>query len=230
MPTAGLLFAKTSPKHPDLTEEVFNKWYSTEHIQDVVDAGLADLAIRYKNLDPKAKYQYLAVYRIPDVSKLSDEKFMATIKKDSKLLPGKEPGKNGEWPDVLDAEIPGYEILQSFEGPNDQKTRAKGIVTVAMEPAEGTDDDFDDWYRKQHLDMISMCRGYHRSTRYKKLDGSKPRYLAIHEYETTDFPGDQLKVVVGTEWSKKVIKNSPIFDRNMWEYITEYRKGGQEKL
>lgn len=78
--------------------------------------------------------------------------------------------------------------------------------------------------------MISMCRGYNRSTRYKKLDGSEPRYLAIHEYATTDFPGDQLKVVVGTEWSQKVIKGAKAFVRDQWEYITEYRTGGTEKL
>lgn len=150
MPQAGLLIALTNPKHPDLTEDTFNKWYSTQHIQDVVDAGLADIALRYKNLNPKAKWQYLAIYRIPDTSKLSDEKFMGSIRKDSDLLPGTEPGsKGGTWMDTVETDLPAYEPIQSFEGPNEQKTRAKGIVTVGMEPAEGTDDDFDDWYRKQ---------------------------------------------------------------------------------
>ena len=148
MPTAGITIAKTTPKHPDLTEETFNEWYTNEHIQHVVDSGLADLAIRYKNLNPKAKYQYLAIYRVPDVAKLADEKLRGSIKTDSELLPGKEPGsKGGTWMDTTEHELLAYETIQSFEGPNEQKGRGKGIVTVAMEPID--DDDFDDWYRKQ---------------------------------------------------------------------------------
>lgn len=54
MATPGLLLVQSKPKHLELTEEVFNKWYSAVHIQDVVDGGLVDLAIRYKNIDPKA--------------------------------------------------------------------------------------------------------------------------------------------------------------------------------
>lgn len=213
----------------------------------MVDSGLSDLAVRYKNINPDAKWKYIALYRVPDLSKLQDEKLMASIPKCSDSLPGKEPGtKGGDWPDVLENEIVAMETIQSFEGPNEVKQRGKGIVTVGMEPEQGSDQDFDDWYRKQvgggtrcksgstntfqHLDMISMCRGYNRSTRYKKLDGSEPRYFAIHEYATTDFPGDQLKIVVGTEWSQKVIKGAKAFVRDQWEYISEYRTGGTEKL
>lgn len=31
--------------------------------------------------------------------------------------------------------------------------------------------DLDDWYRNQHLDMLSMVRGYVRSTRYRLVRG-----------------------------------------------------------
>jgi hypothetical protein len=148
MPTAGLAVAKTNIKHPELTDETFNEWYTNEHIHHVVDSGLSDLAIRYKNLNPKAKYQYLAVYRVPDVAKFADEKLRASIKTDSQLLPGKEPGtKGGTWMDVTEHDILAYETIQSFEAPNGQEGRGKGIVTVEVEP--GDDDDLDDWYRKQ---------------------------------------------------------------------------------
>lgn len=118
--------------------------------QHVVDSGLADLAVRYKNLNPDAKWKYLALYRVPDLSKMQDQKLMDSIPKNSDSLPGKEPGsKGGNWPDVLENDIAPLEILQSFEGPNEVKERGKGIVTVFMEPQQGSDDDFDDWYRKQ---------------------------------------------------------------------------------
>lgn len=90
-----------------------------------------------------------------------------------------------------------------------------------MEPAEGEEADFDEWYRKQHLDMLSMCRGYRRTTRYKRLDGATPRFLALHEYACapSEVPTDQIKQVTGTEWSKKIISEAKAFDRDVFELI-----------
>jgi len=233
-PTPGLLLVRSKPTHPELSEETYNKWYSTQHIQDVVDGGLADLALRYKNVDPKAEYPYLALYRVPDLAFLQDEKKMGQIPSTSDLLPGKEKGsKGGDWKDVIEAEIRPYAVIQKFEGQNEKPARGPVIVMVGMEPKEGTDDEFDEWYRKQHLDMLSMVDGYHRSTRYKLAPGSDPKlpsYLALHEYESKDMNGAQLKLVVGSEWSKKIIAEAKQFDRSMWEFITEYQKGGDSKL
>jgi hypothetical protein len=84
--------------------------------------------------------------------------------------------------------------------------------------------------------MLSMCRGYRRCTRWilapgtENVEGSEdtlPRYLACHEYDTTDLPKDQLKIVVGTEWSKNVIGNAKNFEGEIWEAISGgcYGKG-----
>lgn len=78
--------------------------------------------------------------------------------------------------------------------------------------------------------MFSMCRGYERSTRYTKLDGSAPRFQNIHEYATTDFPNDQIKIVAGTEWAKQVASAAQKFELDRWEYISEYQTGGSPEL
>ena len=83
--------------------------------------------------------------------------------------------------------------------------------------------------RCKHLDMVSMCRGYRRSTRYKAADNSKPRYLTIHEFDTTEMPWDQLKMTSQTEWSKKVIGGVQTMESNVWELIIERGKT-MEKL
>lgn len=75
----------------------------------------------------------------------------------------------------------------------------------------------------QHLDMLSMCTGYRRSTRYRAIDpiGQHPSYLALHEYacKAEELPVEQTKLVVGTEWSKKVIGEAKAFDRDVWGLI-----------
>lgn len=75
--------------------------------------------------------------------------------------------------------------------------------------------------------MLSMCRGYRRSTRYRFPAGTeagRPRYLALHEYDTMDLPTDQIKMVVSTEWSKRVIGAAKAFDRDVWKLIKEKGK------
>jgi len=79
--------------------------------------------------------------------------------------------------------------------------------------------------------MLSMCTGYRRSTRYKAVpnpsetpEQQTPRYMALHEYDTTNFPGDQIKKVVATEWSKRVIQGAQKFERDTWEFIASAGK------
>jgi hypothetical protein len=240
-PTPGLLWVTSRPTHPELTEKVFNDWYSNEHIQDLVKVGLADLVVRYKNANATAKWPYLAIYRLPDAAKLRDQKVMGSIAATSQLLPGKEKGsKGGAYKDVMAMDSLAYSRIQTFEGQIAKTGRGKALVTSAMEPANGTDADFDQWYRKQHLDMLryvwsfcgsqktdqgSMLGGYRRSTRFQKLDGSTPKYLAIHEFDTTSVPSE-IRIVMGTEWAKKVVSAARYAGRDTWEYISETGKGG----
>jgi len=111
MPTAGLACAFTSPKAP-LSEQDYNEWYSEYHIQDVVHAGLATLAVRYKNKNPNAAWPYLAVYHLPDIAKLRDQEFMASIPHTHALLPDGKP-----WPEALNHDIRSFTVIQEFEGP-----------------------------------------------------------------------------------------------------------------
>jgi hypothetical protein len=152
---AGLLMVKSRPNHPDLTDAAFNDWYTNEHIGDMAKSGLTDLVVRYKNVNASAAWPYLAVYRLPDVSKLQDPKVMGSVPATSQKLPGKVKGsKGGAYTDVVKMEPSPYIRTQTFEGQAKKAGRGKGLITVAMEPANGTEADFDDWYRRQHLDML----------------------------------------------------------------------------
>jgi len=222
MPTPGLLYALSKIKDPSLSEDNYNDWYSNHHIHHVVDAGLADLAIRYKNTNPNAKWPYLAIYRMPDVAKMQDEKVMGAIASKHDLIP------NGQtWMEALEADIRPFVLLQKFEGQVPKEgPRGKALRTVLVEPAEGGDEEFDEWYRKQHLDMLSMVNGFRRSTRYKLVLEAEalghPRYIACHEYDTANFPVEQVKLVTGTEWSKKILGGAKKFEGDIWEEIAAY--------
>lgn len=80
--------------------------------------------------------------------------------------------------------------------------------------------------------MLSMVPGYRRSTRYVLAPESAAlghcRYLACHEYDTKDFPVDVVKLVTGTEWSKKILGQAKRFEGDLWEEIGVAGRGGEK--
>ncbi len=81
------------------------------------------------------------------------------------------------------------------------------LLAVSMTPAEGTDEDFDKWYREEHLADLAKCSGYVRSRRFKTVrphsDLEAPDYAAFHEFVGEALPMEELKKTTETEWSKK---------------------------
>lgn len=221
----GLLFVASRIKDTTKTsDEQFNRMYDEEHLPDVLNYKhkVSDLALRYRNTNAESERPYLALYPLEDVGFFASgtlEKFTEDTHR-SRTFGGE---------DILNFvhfEPRPYEKIQTFTGyagtdGSDGKGRARTLTCVAMEPAEGEDEDFDEWYRKQHLDILSMCRGYRRTTRYKRIDGVKPRYLALHEWSfaPADMPVEQIKQVASTEWSKKVVGSATVFERDVFELI-----------
>jgi hypothetical protein len=168
--TSGILFLQSNPTHPELTDADFNDWYTNEHIPQIVKAGLADLGLRYKNMNSSAKWRYLALYRLPDASKLGELVAMKNVPATSDKLPGKVKGsKGGAYKDVMAMDGTAYARIQTFEGQIKRTGRGKGLTTASVQPANGTDAEFDDFYRRQHLDMLR----YARQRRYIFVSGWK---------------------------------------------------------
>lgn len=83
--------------------------------------------------------------------------------------------------------------------------RSYRIVTV-LNPKEGMDDKFNDWYSNAHmpqaLNVPGMVSGQRFRLSKQQREGSKPQwqYLAYYEVETDDLQGviDELKRREGT--------------------------------
>lgn len=221
MPTPGLLFATTRVINPKTSDEKYNRFYNEEHLPDVLGRDITKLALRYKNTNHGSGRPYLALYALEDVALFQSPSLtnLGEELKYSRTFDGEEVSKH------MESDVRPYEKIQTFEGYGHAETsgteRGQTVVCVVMEPGQGAEADFDDWYRKQHLDMLAMCRGYRRTTRYKRIDGQKPRYLALHEYACapTELPADQIKQVTQTEWSKKIIGEAQAFDRDIFTLI-----------
>ena len=238
MSKPGLLFVASRISDPSKTTDAqFNKFYNEEHLPDVLNykPKICDLALRYKNTDPSSERPYLALYPMEEdaatflssgtLEKLIEETQHSTTYNGANVT------------DFVHFDARPYAKIQTFEGyghaDKTGKDRGQTITCVAMEPAEadGAQADFEDWYRKQHLDMLAMCEGYRRTTRYERVDGVRPRFLALHEWacKPEDLPKEMVKQVAETEWSRKILGEAKVFDRDVFE-IVEAQGGLEKKL
>jgi len=64
------------------------------------------------------------------------------------------------------------------------------LMIVQSNPAEGREDEFNEWYENTHLDEVLTVPGIVRAHRYRVKDGSANpsgrRYLAVYEIEADD--------------------------------------------
>jgi hypothetical protein len=74
-----------------------------------------------------------------------------------------------------------------------------------------------------------MLKGYGRSTCYQKTDKSVPRYFAMHESDTTAV-SPEIRIVLGTEWAKKIVAGPLASSRDSWELISEFGTGSVGEL
>lgn len=213
------------------SDEKYNRFYNEEHLPDMLRIAPCSLAMRYKNVLPGSTMPYLAIYPIPDSGYLTSPDM-------GRLIDTTRKSKTFDNEDIfhyVEFNLRPYEKIQTFEGyghaDKSGRERGKTLVCVAMEPTGTGELDFEEWYRRQHLDMLSMCKGYRRTTRYRRLDKQQPRYMALHEYDCKpgELPAEQIKQTTQTEWSRKVISDAKVFERDVFE-LMEVQGDADEKL
>ena len=140
-----------------LKPDVFNKWYSDVHVRDMVTNNFATLAFRFANITAGAAQpanpanftsasHYLALYKVPDINFLTaTPNAMSRLPLNHESLPDKSKPVTtwSAWTFTY------WTPIQTFEGKSKATTRPKYVVMAKMEPAEGGDDELDQWYRKQ---------------------------------------------------------------------------------
>lgn len=87
-------------------------------------------------------------------------------------------------------------------------TEAKGLINVWMHVPPEREEEFNDWYNREHVPMVVRLPGFARGRRYE-VEGATPRFLAW--YDTADEtiePGADFQRFVAnpTPWWKRVAR------------------------
>jgi hypothetical protein len=106
----GLLFVNSKIRRTDiLDEETFTKWYSSEHIPDMLKTSGVSSVLRLKNKDPKAEKPYLVLYPMQNIGFTQSEE-LKNVRIHSDLLPG-----GGPFDEYIDMDVRVYSFVDKYE-------------------------------------------------------------------------------------------------------------------
>ena len=93
----------------------------------------------------------------------------------------------------------------------------KGMLMTFTETPAGVEEDFNEWYNREHVDERVWMPGFHRARRYVDSDGDALiKYFATYETEKVEDLADPAYMELlkdQSDWSKKVMATFHKFDR-----------------
>lgn len=217
-----------------LKHEIFNHWYQTVHIPDIVAAKPPNsdgcvAAWRYKCEDKSRTRPYLALYSIPDMGFVQSAAF-GTISQYHDLLPGGGPSQTH-----VDFDTRFYRQVQVYGKDSGPRGIGGVIKSTAIQPGEGMKEEFDRWYREEHLAQVSKMAGWRKSSRYELIFKVQskgdpewkeaPKYLAIHEFEAGT-KVERMPQEQWTPWTKRMVESSVLVDEGTFELMWGFGEEG----
>lgn len=107
-------------------------------------------------------------------------------------------------------------------------TRTSAILMVMLDPPEGDEQEFHDWYDMEHVPERAAINGFNSLQRYVCLEGW-PRYMAMYDVDSLDvLNSEAYRSVAGANfspWSKRVISKVRGWTRTEAEQVLPGPKG-----
>ncbi|KAH8923826.1 hypothetical protein BT69DRAFT_1241783 [Atractiella rhizophila] len=229
----GALLWVFSDPGEKVTLEEFHDWYDNEHIPLRMDNNLPEFltGARYESLIPQPP-KWMAIYEVSSSSFFNDPKY-TTLRANRSSREAALVKNLG----ILDRRICGVKLADTGSV-RDTKGPAPFLVIAALTPAQGTDADFEKWYKEEHIGMMAKIPGWRRTFRYKITDsllsqtgkedesGKAPQYVAIYEFEHLDpetFPKDEaFQQAISTDWAKKTMGSLQAREMGFWKLYKDW--------
>jgi pimeloyl-ACP methyl ester carboxylesterase len=232
----GMLYVTMEPRE-GLSPDQFHEWYNNEHgptrlrLPHIFTNGL-----RYRATDGQ-KPRFLAIYDVTSMSHLLTPIY-------TELRAHRSPREAATISQV-DVDRKFLDLVDTQQSPLfapiEQLTdaEAEGIVLVSVEVSlkpgvEGAEQAVIEWYRKEHLPMLSKIPGWLRSRIFRTPSaiegGGEVRVVTLHEYARENgLGGPEHKAAMSTPWRddifSKYIANK---ERRTYELFYVFGPGPRE--
>lgn len=102
------------------------------------------------------------------------------------------------------------------------------ILYAELEPED--EEDLDAFYRKEHFPLLAKVPGYRKGVRYKlgpttsRTMGSPPKFLALHELETSHemMHSQEMVDVTTSDWTKKTMATVKFAEIRSFELVKAF--------
>lgn len=171
----------------------------------------------------------MAVYDISDMDELTKDMYLRL-----RDPPVKSPRESATMAKIkIDRRL--YDFVEERTSPNytnleDVGNGRKGNIIEASfyQVHDGKQEELDQWYREEHLEMLSKVPGWLRTRRFvtSAIDSKASfEFLALHEFSPSNgFGGSEFQAAISTPWSKN-IDESVVKWKNLRGYDLYYTFG-----
>ncbi|TKA74995.1 hypothetical protein B0A55_02649 [Friedmanniomyces simplex] len=218
----GILFVNSKITKPgELSSKDYTKWYEKVHIPDIFKTSGIKEASRWQAVDEKSERPYLALYPLEDLDFLETDEFKAIPVHDDSL-----PGSHAIF-DFADFDTRYYKFFRAGQ--------ADFVIVAAFTPTD--EEDYDNWYRQEHLKEISGITGWRKTQRYaltfarqnrkparEKQLAEPPKFLTLHFFDGASLPEKELAGASGSEWTKKQLGSMKETQMAIFKKLSMYAK------
>jgi len=194
---------------PAEREDEFNAWYNTEHIPQLTSIPGFINGRRYRALEGIPKY--LALYEMQDETVTAGREFQ-------QVLTDPTP-----WSARMRVFYSEHRIRNTYRlifavGEPPAKEAPYVYVVKADIPAD-IEQDFNEWYNKEHAPALASVLGCFRARRFLAVEG-KPKYMAMYELEDPGVPNSAAWAKArDTAWTEKIRPHLQNLERRIYQLI-----------
>jgi hypothetical protein len=204
-----LLFVYSDPGVGDLAD--YTDWYDNEHIPVRVAMPGFGLVNRFRAADA-VKPGWLATYEIkPGTLETPEYKALWADASDreKRILPSLS---------TLDRRI--YAPLGDFwaDGVSADSGPPPVVMAVSMSVPPQVEPELAEYYEQEHYPLLLAVPGWRRARRYVLTSGTAPKYLSLHEIDSTaafDEPG--YKAATSTPWRNRIVEQAIGREKRVFE-------------
>jgi hypothetical protein len=202
----GLLAAFMNP--PD-DEVGFNAWYDDEHVPNRTALPGFLSGRRYRAAGDE-KPRYLALYDLESVDVLQSADYLRIVDERS----DRERDMLARIP-MIDRRV--FNLVLDGDAWTADPTY---VLTVAMSPPVGGEEDFVAWYAQEHIRMLLAVPGWRRVRLFQQVEGTGPAFMAVHELESPSvFEHENYEKSISTPWRGRIRSSVSRYERNLFERL-----------
>jgi hypothetical protein len=98
-----------------------------------------------------------------------------------------------------------YEEIIGFRKAQYDEMKSRYIWVARMDVPSEIEDEFNEWYLKEHIPLLLLTPGWMGSRRFRRIEGDGPKYMTIHEIESPlVLEREERKRTHRTEWAQRI--------------------------